>query len=76
MSYTKRQFGAELILELEKGYDKEKIAIWADQIHQKYLKEIDDELYEIIEKISLMSFGKQFEYSEAELIDLAVNLIK
>ncbi|MBD3231110.1 hypothetical protein GF322_00450 [Candidatus Dependentiae bacterium] len=76
MAYTKRQFGAELILELEKGYNREKIAIWAEQIRQKHLKEIDDELYVIIEKICLMSFGEQFEYSKAELIDLAINLIK
>ena len=76
MAYTKKQFAAELILELEKGYDKEKIAKWADKIYHKHLREIDDELDNIIQKISLMSFGKQFEYTENELIELAIKLIK
>ena len=75
--YTKRKFGAELILFLEKTpYDVDKIARWADEVYNENLREIDDELDGVIQDISSMSFGPEFERSEVELRKLALNLIK
>lgn len=76
MNYTKKRFGAELILKLEEGYDIEKIAQWADNVHYKHLGEMNDELNDIVQNIASMSFGSQFIYSEQELRDLAVQLIQ
>ena len=76
MSYTKKRFGAELILALERGYDIHKLSEWADEIRYKHIEELDPELKGIIEDLSSMNLGKQFEYTKQELIDLAVNLIK
>ena len=76
MAYSKRRFGAELILALENGYDIKKLSEWADGIRYKYLLELTPELKEIIENISAMSFGDEFVYTKQELINLAVKLIK
>lgn len=82
MKYTKRRFGAELILEVEKDYDIQKLSQWADSLEDFLLygdskyEDLDDDLIEIIRNIGAMSSDLQFEYSKQDLIDLGVNLIK
>ena len=75
MIYSKKRFGAELILCLEEGYDVDRIAKWADQVYYQHLNELDDSLRETIQNLGSMSFGEQFVYTEKELRDLAVGLI-
>jgi hypothetical protein len=73
--YTKRRFGAQLILELEKGFSIERIAQWADGIHFKHHTEIDNDLNIIIQNLGSIGLGPQFEMTEQEILDLAIKLI-
>lgn len=75
MTYSKRKFGAELLLCLEEGYNPERIAKWADNFYYEHLKELDDDIGETVKNLASMSFGQQFIYSEKEIKDLAINLI-
>ncbi len=75
MTYSKRKFGAELILCLEEGYDIDRIAKWADRVYYDHQKDLDDQLDDIIQNLGSMTFSSQFVYTEKELIDLAVKLI-
>ena len=74
MTYTKRRFGAELILELEKGFDPARIAKWADKIEYDHVGETDNEIYKFLSHISLMN-EEQFEISEEELLSIAKKCI-
>jgi hypothetical protein len=77
MRYTKRRFGAELILELEKGFNIQKLSKWADYIDYNHEGELEDEeLQEIIRSIGAMSLDPQFEYTEEQLLGLGLKLIK
>jgi hypothetical protein len=75
MTYSKRRFGAELILELEKGFDITKISKWADKIHHDHLKEFDENTDAHIQNIGSMSFGPEFELSKDELLKIAIDCI-
>ncbi len=76
MNNMYRIFAAKLILALEEGYDIEKISRWADEFYYKEIDKLDDALIPIVQNISAMSFGNQFVYTENELIDMAIQLIK
>jgi hypothetical protein len=79
MRYTKRKFGAELILELEKdvdlGFDITRMSKWADKIHNDHIGETDDDLDIIIQNIGSMSFGSEFELTKEELLKIAIDCI-
>jgi hypothetical protein len=76
MLYSKRKFGAELVLQLESGYDIEKISHWATQLYQNHSFEMQSDLIEAIQIIASMSFGLEFEKTEQDLRNLAINLIE
>ncbi|MFA6263708.1 MAG: hypothetical protein WCW33_04215 [Candidatus Babeliales bacterium] len=76
MKYSKKRFAAELILELENGYDIEKLAAWANNIYYAHKEKMDKDLANIVQDISYINLGPSFERSEQELRDLAVSLLQ
>lgn len=73
--YTKCQLGQELKNHLTDPYDPLRVAKWAEGVHHSRCTELSQELYEIIEILSVMSFGPEFAYSKEELALLADELI-
>ncbi|MGR3912203.1 MAG: hypothetical protein QRY71_02695 [Candidatus Rhabdochlamydia sp.] len=64
--------GTEVKALLISAYDPIVIARWGNHIHPL---ELSGELYEVIEYLSLMAFGEEFEYSQETLLKLADQLI-
>jgi hypothetical protein len=76
MKYSKKRFAAKLILELESGYDIEKLAAWANNIYYTHKEKMDKDLANIAQDISFINLGPSFKRSEQELRDLAVKLLR
>lgn len=70
MSYTKKQFVEELKQQLQYGYDVKKVANWAHWLSIDKHREIDSELYEIMQDLAVMGEGSEFELSEKEVLNL------
>lgn len=70
-STDKQQIGQELINQLNKGYNVDNLSWWAHQLMIKPKDDPEEEMREILETISLMGAGPEFEYSEKELRELA-----
>jgi len=77
MNYNidKQKIGQELIDQLNSGYNVDNISWWAHLLMIKPKDDPEGEMREILETISLMGAGPEFEYSEKELRGLAVLLI-
>lgn len=73
MNISKREVGEGLKRELNKGFNIERIANWAYDLSIKF--HYDFELDDILDQISLMDAGPEFEYSEEELVLLSKMLI-
>ncbi|MCX7353186.1 MAG: hypothetical protein NTW22_08005 [Proteobacteria bacterium] len=72
MTYTKRRFGAELILELEKDFDINKLSHWAYEISW----DVDDKDFnDILQKVIAINAGPEFELSKDELLSIAKKCI-
>jgi|GEM_PF-2416266 len=71
----KQQIGQELIDQLNRGYNVDNLSWWAYLLMIKPKDDPEGELREILETISLMGAGPEFEYSEKELRELASLLI-
>jgi hypothetical protein len=76
MKYSKKEIGEELKKELDKGYNIERISSWAcDLLYIKMRNRPSSEIGDILDRISLMGAGPEFEYTEQELGLLADRLI-
>lgn len=73
--YTRAQFGKELRKVLQKPYQLEKVTHWADQLYSNQLEELTEELYDLTERLSMMSLAEEMEFNEEELNLLADKLI-
>jgi hypothetical protein len=74
--YTKIDFGKELVREINKNFNIEKLSQWA---HNKYLDHgrfLDDETYRAMMVIISMTEGDEFVLSKEELLKMAVDLQK
>jgi hypothetical protein len=76
MNYSKKNIGEELNKLLEKKYDVEQISTWACDLLVKIKNDATGELDQILDRISLMDAGPEFEYTEQELRLLAELLIR
>lgn len=74
MNHMKSKIGEELKKELEKGYNIKKISNWADDAMLS-LRGENLEIHDILDRISLMGAGPEFEYTKEELNLLAELLI-
>ena len=73
--YTKQQLGKELKENISKTFNTDQIARWAEDIHASHCLELSKELYGIVEILSMMSLGPEFEYSKKQIELLAEKLI-
>lgn len=70
---TKKELGQELKMQLDAGYDIDRISFWS------FSFPIDDptgELFRILNYIAIMGAGPEFEYTEQELRLLVQLLLK
>lgn len=70
-----KKTGQELLILLENTDNIVKISRWAENIFAHHCRELSDELEEIINVLSAMEHGPEFEYSYEELKLLAELLI-
>lgn len=75
MKYSKKEIGKELRKEIDKGYNVQRISTWACDLLVTIRDNPTDELDNILDRISLMDAGPEFEYTEEELRLLAEMLI-
>jgi DNA-directed RNA polymerase specialized sigma54-like protein len=76
MKYSKFEIGNELKTELNKGYDIERISNWASDTIFDSRHESSKDIKDILDHISIMDAGPEFEYSEQELrmlVDLLIS---
>lgn len=71
----KKEIGEELKNQLDKRYNIERIANWADDLFINLRGKSSPELNAILDRISLMTASPEFEYTEQELRLLAELLI-
>ena len=75
-TYTKAEFGRDLLSQIEDGYDPVRIARWA---FSKFMDPDagirDKELSDLILEVVVMEEGPEFEYSEEELRQFAERLV-
>jgi hypothetical protein len=76
MTYTRQDFGRELLVELEKGYDVIRLSRWAMSVYMQQCRRTEPELDELILSIVAMEEGPEFEYKEDELRELASKLLQ
>ena len=75
MKYSKKQIGEELNKELDKGYDINRIANWADNLFHDSRGDLSHQVRDILQGIFLMEAGPEFILSELELRLIARKLI-
>jgi hypothetical protein len=75
MKYSKIKIGKELKKELDRGYNIERISTWACDLLIEIHEDTTGELDNILDRISLMGAGPEFEYTEQELRLLGEMLI-
>lgn len=68
-----KHIGEEIKLLLNKGWDCEKISQWAEKLLITFMDH--SEIYKILDRLSLMSAGPEFEYTVDELHEIAELLI-
>lgn len=73
--YSKRQFGQELRIQLEKGYDLQTISIWADNTFFVHQRELEKGLYEPLMRVAMMEMGPEFQLSKSELLSISDELL-
>ncbi len=75
MSYSKQEFGQRLKDQILSGYDIVKLARWAHSLFLENSSQMEPELQETIMQLVAMEEGPEFEFSEAELTELAEELV-
>jgi hypothetical protein len=75
MKLEKKDIGKALKQELCKGYNIDMISDWAFDMWIRLPKESSEEVHTILDRISVMAAGPEFEYTEEELKLLANLLI-
>jgi len=73
-TYSKQQFGKELLEELDKGFNITRIARWAFSVRLEHCREFETGLDDVVMSVVAMEEGPEFEYSESELRSMAVDL--
>jgi hypothetical protein len=63
MKYSKKEIGKELRKEIDKEYDVQRISTWACKLLVTIRNKPSDELDNILDRISLMDAGPEFEYT-------------
>jgi hypothetical protein len=73
MTYTDKQFGNDLLVQLDQGYDPSRIARWADNVFfATHNIECSPAVREALIDIFTMQEGEEFQIPEADLRALAL----
>lgn len=76
MKHNKFTFGIELLKKLRKEpFDIVKLSRWCEQLYSNNIRNLDQELKEILFELSTMEDDPQFERTQEELEKLAEKLI-
>ena len=82
MTYTKRRFAAELLVELERNlaeaeppFSVVRLARWASDKHLKYQGLFEEDLADSVMTIMLMGDGEEFELDINQVRQLAEKLL-
>jgi len=74
MTYSKKQFGIELLKEIERNYDVVRLSRWAHSKFFENCRDLEEGLREIMMQIIAMEEGPEFEIPRDELRSLAISL--
>lgn len=72
--YSKKDFGNDLKIQLDQGYDPKRIGSWAHKMYLLYCAKIDIELEEIMVDLFVLEEGPEFEIPESQLRKLIDSL--
>ena len=75
MTYTKRNFGSDLLNEVNRGYDVVRLARWAMRLRSDRIREFDEGVKDAVMDIVVMEEGPEFEMTEEQLRDFAQRLM-
>lgn len=75
MEISSRRLGAELILQLEKGFSIKSLEAWANAFYHDNIRNLNPETKYILQDLMSLSLGSEFEMTEEEVWDLAIKLI-
>ena len=75
MTYSKKEFGQSLKKQLLSDYDVVRLARWTHSLFLEHSSHLEPGLQEILMQLAAMEEGTEFEFSEAELRELADGLI-
>lgn len=76
MIYRKCDFGKELLTQIEKGYDPDRISRWANEQHLNHAGEMDAEIRSELQTLMAMEGEPQFHLSERQLRQLAARMME
>jgi hypothetical protein len=75
MTYTKRDFGTDLRIEMQKGFDVDRLSQWAYVTYLDHASELECGLYDKIMDVVVMQEGDEFHLTEEQLRALADSLL-
>ena len=76
MMITKKEFGQLLQKKLTQTNDLNIISNWANELFFNNIKNLEPGLKDILNKLSLMGMGSEFEYTLDELFKMSNELIE
>jgi hypothetical protein len=76
MSYSKAQFGKDLLEKLDQGYDIVRLSKWALSVYLDKCRDFESGVYDAVMQVNAMEHGPEFEMSEEELRDFAEGLLQ
>jgi hypothetical protein len=75
MRYTLKDFGTDLLNEVDRGYDVVRIARWAMRLYSDRCRDFDDGVKDAVLEVVGMEDDPQFELTEQELRHFAERLM-
>jgi hypothetical protein len=73
-TYSRKDFGNDLRVELGRGYEIKRLSDWAHKIYLHRSREFEPGLQQVVLQLIAMEEGEEFEFSEKELQDLVARL--
>jgi hypothetical protein len=64
-----------LLLEISENYDSDRVARWADHFYHNYGSQLEDPLDIFIQNLGSMSFGKEFEMTQGEILEEIIKML-
>ena len=75
MTYAKRDFGTDLLNEVNRGFDVVRLAGWAMRLYSDRIREFGDGVKDAVMEVVVMEEGPEFEMTEEQLREFAQRLM-